>query len=69
MSNSKSSSTGISLIGIVFIVFLILKLTGISVVANWSWLWVTCPLWGPLVIGITIGAAWLVLLIIRKVLK
>lgn len=25
-----------------FIVFLVLKLTGLI---TWSWLWVTCPLW------------------------
>jgi hypothetical protein len=30
---------------LVFIVFLILKLAGIGVVATWSWLWVTSPLW------------------------
>ncbi len=30
---------------IIFIVFLIFKLGKIGVVADWSWLWVTCPLW------------------------
>jgi hypothetical protein len=35
----------ITLPTLVFIVFLILKLAGIGVVATWSWLWVTCPLW------------------------
>ena len=33
---------------IVFVVFLVLKLGGWGVVANWSWWWVTAPLWGPL---------------------
>lgn len=28
---------------ILFVVFLVLKLTGNI---TWSWLWVTCPLWG-----------------------
>lgn len=36
-----------SLSSMLFIVFLILKLTG---AITWSWWWVTCPLWGGLVI-------------------
>ena len=42
------------LTGILFIVFLVLKLTG---VIDWSWWWVTAPLW----IGI---ALWIVILLI-----
>lgn len=43
MGKSNSSpATGLSLPGIVFIVFLILKLTGLI---SWSWWWVTSPLW------------------------
>jgi len=38
------SSHGGSLVGLLFIVFLILKLTG---VIDWSWWWVTSPLWLP----------------------
>jgi membrane protein YdbS with pleckstrin-like domain len=37
-------SSGISLSGLTFIVFLVLKLCG---VIDWSWWWVTAPLWGP----------------------
>jgi hypothetical protein len=39
---------------VLFLVFLVLKLTG---VIAWSWWWVTAPLWIPLVIAIlvTIG--------------
>lgn len=40
MSSSNSSGGGIGFI--LFIVFLVLKLTG---VIAWSWWWVTCPLW------------------------
>jgi len=40
-------NTGISLTMTLFIVFLILKLTNNI---DWSWWWVTCPLW----IGLTI---------------
>lgn len=53
---------GLSLLSVVFIVFLVLKLAEIGVVATWSWWWVTAPLWGPffvagcLVIGGLIAA-------------
>lgn len=33
--------------GFLFLIFLVLKLLGITVVANWSWWWVTAPLWAP----------------------
>ena len=36
-------SGGINLLEVLFIVFLVLKLTG---VINWSWWLVTAPLWG-----------------------
>ena len=43
MEKSNSSSAGIGLPGLVFLVFLVLKLTN---VIDWSWWWVTAPLWG-----------------------
>ena len=51
---TKSAGTGIGLGGVVFIVFLVLKLAEIGQVANWSWWWVTAPLWIPvaLILGI-----------------
>lgn len=56
MSNNKSSSSsgGVGLLGLVFIVFLILKLAQIGIVADWSWWWVTSPLWIPIAILICI---------------
>lgn len=47
----ENTSGGIGLAGVLFIVFLVLKLTN---VINWSWWWVTAPLWIPtgLVLGI-----------------
>lgn len=41
--------TGIGLDVILFLVFLILKLTGHI---DWSWWWVTSPLWIPIAIVI-----------------
>jgi phosphoglycerol transferase MdoB-like AlkP superfamily enzyme len=43
MSDSGTTvSGGIGFPGALFIAFLVLKLTG---VINWSWWWVTSPLW------------------------
>ncbi len=55
MENNNSNG-GIGLAGGTFLVFLTLKLCG---VINWSWWWVTAPLWGSfalvLVIAIIVG--------------
>jgi len=45
----NSGSSGLSLPGVLFIIFLILKLTGNI---DWSWWWVTSPLWIPVVLFI-----------------
>lgn len=50
--NSVKVSGGISLSGLTFIVFLVLKLCG---VIDWSWWWVTAPLWLPFVLVLAIG--------------
>ena len=42
MNNSKASNSGVSLIGVVQIVFIILKLAGLI---SWSWWIVLVPLW------------------------
>jgi hypothetical protein len=41
-SNSSSTSSGMTLGGVVFVVFLILKLTNLI---DWSWWWIVSPLW------------------------
>lgn len=51
---SNSSSGGIGFCGALFLVFLTLKLVGVSVVAEWSWWWVCAPLWLPLAIVLLI---------------
>jgi len=56
MDNTKTSSSGLGIGSIVFLVFLTLKLVGIEPVASWSWWWVTAPLWisALLIVGIVI---------------
>lgn len=46
MAKSEASSGGIGIGMILFLIFLALKLTGNI---DWSWWWVTSPLWIPLV--------------------
>ena len=60
---SKSSSSfplvGTELLPLLFVVFLVLRLTG---VIAWSWWWVTAPLWSPLALAVALV---LVLLLIK----
>lgn len=44
---SQSTSSGIGLGGVLFVVFLVLKLIG---KIDWSWWWVTAPLWIPVAV-------------------
>ena len=43
---NNNSSGGIGICGVLGIVFIVLKLVG---VINWSWVWVLCPFWLPVV--------------------
>ena len=45
---------GLTFLQALFLVFPVLKLTGKTVVATWSWWWVTAPLWGGLAIVLVI---------------
>jgi len=63
MSNYASvlaSAFGIGFSGLLFVVFLVLKLTH---VINWSWVWIFCPLWGSALITL------LFIVIVYKITK
>ena len=47
MNDSSSSSSGIGFLGLLTIVFIILKLLN---KITWSWWWILSPSWVPLVI-------------------
>lgn len=47
----KSAQIGVGLNGLLFITFLVLKLTQ---VIDWSWWWITAPLWIPPALGIIV---------------
>lgn len=60
MSNSTTTyASGISFTGLLFITFLVLKLTH---VINWSWWWVTAPLWGGFAVLILVVLIFLIIL-------
>ena len=51
MSDSSSSSSGIGVLGLLGVAFVVLKLTG---VIDWSWWWVTLPFWGGFALALIV---------------
>ena len=70
MASSNSSSGGIGVMGLLGIVFVVLKLTGYI---NWSWWYVTMPFWGGFTIlalvAIGGGAIFLIIQIVDSIKK
>lgn len=48
---NKGQSNGLNLTSVLFVIFLVLKLTGNI---DWSWWWVTAPVWIPIGLGISL---------------
>jgi hypothetical protein len=53
----EKSSGGVGFWGLLALLFIGLKLGG---VIDWSWWWVTAPLWGPLALTLVIVAVFVV---------
>ncbi len=51
MSTETQAQASFPLFTVLFLIFLVLKLTN---VIAWSWWWVTAPLWGPVVLVILV---------------
>lgn len=62
---NKSGGSGLSVT--IFMIFLILKLAEIGTVANWSWWWVTSPLWIPIAAIFALSILAIIIKIIFKV--
>lgn len=62
-NNNSSSSSGIGVLGLLGVAFIVLKLCK---VIDWSWWWVTAPFWGGLVIGIFIFFIYLLFIFLSK---
>lgn len=50
--SKTNSGGGIGFLGLLAIVFIVLKLCN---VIAWSWWWVTAPLWGPVALVLALG--------------
>ncbi|MDI9934737.1 hypothetical protein QM806_04610 [Rhodococcus sp. IEGM 1351] len=44
-NSSSSTSSGIGFVGVLTIVFIVLKLVPGNAVNDWSWWWVLSPIW------------------------
>jgi hypothetical protein len=67
--SSTSSSGGIGLAGALFLLFTGLKLGGVHPVTDWSWWWVTSPLWGTAAAVAAILAICAVIIGVVEILK
>jgi hypothetical protein len=70
-TTEKTTSGSIGLGTIVFLIFLVMKLGEIGQVAEWSWFWVTSPLWIPIAfllgLGVTATLISLILLFFNNI--
>lgn len=63
METKTTTNVSIDFSGLLFIVFLILKLCG---VITWSWWWVTAPLWGPVAFVLALGLLYAIFSTVAK---
>ncbi len=66
--SNSSASGGVSILGLLGVVFVVMKLAGIGAVASWSWWWVTAPFWGGAALVLTIAACIFLFALIAQVL-
>ena len=64
MKSSTSTAGGVGFCGLLTIVFIVLKLTG---VIDWSWLWVLAPIWIPTAIAVIVLLIFLAIVIYAAV--
>ena len=62
-SNNSGKSAGIGFVGLLGLVFIVLKLCG---VITWSWLWVLSPIWIPVVFVLGIFVIFIIIALITK---
>lgn len=64
--NKSGSFPIFAILGLIFVT---LKLTGIGVVATWSWLWVLSPFWIPLTIAFGLVGIALIFHVLARIFK
>ena len=65
MDNRRYEST-IPVGIILFIVFLVLKLTH---TIDWSWWWITSPIWIPVALAVVVFVVWCIAVVITSFIK
>lgn len=55
MEKDNNGSKGWGYGGILFLIFLTLKLANLGIVASWSWWWVFSPIWIPTALVIVLA--------------
>jgi hypothetical protein len=68
MSSNRSNSSSIGFVGLLTIVFIVLKLIKFdgNTVNNWSWWWVLSPIWISAVIVFFILISMIVVFLIKE---
>jgi hypothetical protein len=56
-NGSGSVNGGISIMGLLGLIFIVLKLVG---VITWSWVWVLAPFWIPVAFFVVLFLIWLI---------
>jgi hypothetical protein len=69
MNRNQSLNGGIGLGTVLFCLFLFLKLGQFGEVANWSWWWVTSPLWLPIALILPVVLIVMVIVLIVVIFK
>jgi len=64
--STQGRSNGIGILGVLGIVFIVLKLTGYI---DWSWWWVTAPFWGVIVGALFIITVMVIIVFLIKGFK
>jgi hypothetical protein len=66
----KTTTGGLGIGTILFLIFLTLKLAEVGPVAEWSWWWVISPLWIPFaLIGVIVSIVFVIAVIAHKLKK
>lgn len=65
-ASASASSGGLGAFGLLGVVFVVLKLTG---VIDWSWWWVTAPFWLPTTVVLACVAVFLLVAFIIEMVK
>ena len=59
-------SGGIGCLTVIGIIFIVLKCLSIEPVASWSWLWVLCPFWIPIIMVVGFGIGFILIVLLLK---